>query len=153
MTFEKVATCNIQTSEWAALKWLQKGSGFWTELKESQLGEKATKCTIIQLAKDLSRQKLSLSWQGKSKKGLELDSLKPSSTSIWPCVCQKDLEVVWTVWHGCHLYHVVFVICPEIVSISIEYLDYMEKKKPKFIMSNIEIMCYTGWHRSGSLLM
>jgi len=54
--------------------------GFWAALKESQLGGEGQECTIIQLAKDLSRQKLSLSWQGKSKKGLELDSLKPSST-------------------------------------------------------------------------
>ncbi len=110
MTFEKVATCNIPTSEWAALKWLRRGSGFWTALKESKLGEKATNAPLYNWQKELSRQKWSLSWQGKSKKGLELDSLKPSSTSIQPCACQNRLRsclkcLAWVPPLSCYICH------------------------------------------------
>jgi hypothetical protein len=77
-----------------------------------------------------------LSWQGKSKKGLELDSLKPSSTSIRPCVCQKRLRsclncLAWVPPLSRRLCH----FSRNCFNTNREYLDYMRKNWPKFIMS------------------
>jgi hypothetical protein len=58
---------------------ITEGKGVLNCAEGNSAGGEGHKCTIIQLAKELSRQKSSLSCQVKSKKGLELDSLKPSS--------------------------------------------------------------------------
>jgi hypothetical protein len=74
--------------------------------------------------------------------------------SIWPCVCQKRLRsclkrLAWVPPLSCHICH----FSRNCFNINRVPWLYGKKKKPKFIMSNIEIMCYTGRHRSGSLLM
>jgi hypothetical protein len=117
MTFEKLATCNIPTSEWAALKWLRKGRGVLSCAEGKSAGWRRPRMHHYTTGKrpfqtkvkfELARKEQKRAWTRLSK--AIINSLKSSSTSIWPCVCQKRLRsclkcLAWVPPQLCRICH------------------------------------------------